>query len=149
AAELGYAALGLTDGADLGGIIRFALEAERQGIRPVIGAELVVDGHPAAFLAMNAEGYRRLAGLVTRARVGEFVGGEPVERERASAGVERSSQSGRRGHPYEEVVVRPRGRPRVTWADVAERSEGLFALTGPATGELAWLVRTGRPEEAA
>ena len=148
AAELGYAALGLTDGADLGGIIRFALEAERQGIRPVIGAELVVDGHPAAFLAMNAEGYRNLAGLVTRARVGEFVGGEPVERERASAGVERSTL-GRRGHPYEEVVVRPRGRPRVTWADVAERSEGLFALTGPATGELAWLVRTGRPEEAA
>ena len=146
-AELGHVALGLTDGADLGGIIRFALEAERQGIRPVVGAELVVDGHPAAFLAMNATGYRNLAGLVTRARVGEFVEVEPSGAVREGARVG-GSRLGRRGHPYGEVVTRPRGRARVTWADVVERSEGLFALTGPASGELAWLVRTGRPEEA-
>ena len=138
AAELGYAALGLTDGADLGGIIRFALEAERQGIRPVIGAELVVDGHPAAFLAMNEEGYRNLAGLVTRARVGA-----PVAPGRALA------RRRERGRPYHEVATRPRGRPWVSWEDVVERNAGLFALTGPASGELAWLIRTGRRVEAA
>jgi len=170
AAALGYGALGLADAADLGGIIRFALEAERQGIRPVIGAELVVDGYPAAFLVVNEEGYRNLAGLVTRARVGRFVegageagggegrGGRGVGG--ASVGVDgrgwgggwsgvSPSVSGRRGRPYGEVVTRRRGRPRVTWGDVAERSAGLIALTGPATGELASLIRARRPEEAA
>ena len=44
AAEYGYAALGLTDLADVGGIIRFTLEAERCGIKPICGAELNVDG---------------------------------------------------------------------------------------------------------
>ncbi|HEX6938781.1 MAG TPA: error-prone DNA polymerase [Longimicrobiales bacterium] len=154
AAELGYAALGLTDMADLGGVIRFVLEAERQGVRPVVGAELVVDGHPAAFLAMNAVGCRNLAGLVTRARVEAFVEGGGARGgvgagELDGEGRVEGVGSGRRGHPYGEVVRRPRGLPRVTWADVVERSEGLIALTGPASGELAWLVRTGRPEEAA
>ena len=41
AAALGYGALGLTDTADLGGIVRFVLEARRQGIKPIIGAELI------------------------------------------------------------------------------------------------------------
>src|SRR5690606_32768323 len=112
AAAYGYPALGLTDTADLGGIIRFALAAVSAGIRPVIGAELVVDGYPAAFLAMTEEGYQNLAGLVTRARVGA------------------------------------RGRPRLTWSELAERSAGLFALTGPASGEIASLIRARRPEEA-
>lgn len=122
AAALGYGALGLTDGADLGGVIRFALEAERQGIRPVVGAELVVDGYPAAFLAMNATGFRNLAGLVTRARVGRLDPGGGT--------------------------TRRRGRPWVSWSDVEARSEGLYALTGPPTGELATLLRERRTDEA-
>ncbi len=72
AAELGYGALGLTDHVDLGGVIRFVLEAKRVGIRPVVGAELVVDGHPAAFLAMDRTGFRNLASLVTRSRMGDW-----------------------------------------------------------------------------
>ena len=43
AAALGYAALGITDCADLGGIVRFTLECRRRELRPVIGIELVVD----------------------------------------------------------------------------------------------------------
>lgn len=113
AAAYGYPALGLTDTADLGGIIRFALAATRAGVRPVIGAELVVDGHPAAFLAMTEEGYHNLAALVTRSRIA------------------------------------PRGRPHLTWSELADRSAGLFALTGPAAGELPHLIRSRRPEEAA
>src|SRR5688500_135987 len=70
AAELGYSALGLTDTSDVGGIIRFTLEAERVGIKPVCGAELNVDGFPTAFLACNQEGYRNLAALITKSRVG-------------------------------------------------------------------------------
>lgn len=125
AAALGYSALGITDTADLGGIVRFILEARRHGVRPVIGVELVVDGYPAAFLARTAEGYRNLAALVTRARSGRL---EAWPRDT--------------GAPV-------RGRPRVTWSDLAERASGLWALTGPASGEIAALLRAQRREDAA
>ncbi|MGE5927269.1 MAG: DNA polymerase III subunit alpha [Gemmatimonadota bacterium] len=119
AAELGYSALGLTDAADLGGTVRFVLEARKRGVKALVGAELEVDGHPVAFLARTAEGYRNLASLVTRARSGPLA-------------------SWRRERPHV-----PRGMPAVRWADVAERSAGLHALTGPAAGRVAVLVRQG------
>ena len=40
AAEQGYPALGVTDSADVGGVIRFTLEAERRGVKPIAGVEL-------------------------------------------------------------------------------------------------------------
>jgi DNA polymerase III, alpha subunit len=107
AAELDYPAIGLTDAADFGGIPRFVLEAERRGVKPIVGAELEVDGHAMAFLVETAEGYRNLAALVTRARVGELAGWE-------------------REHPRTR-----RGRASLTSSQVAERSAGLIALTGP------------------
>ncbi|HEX6068207.1 MAG TPA: error-prone DNA polymerase [Longimicrobiaceae bacterium] len=113
AAEMGYTALALCDDADVGGAIRFALGAEARGVKPILGAQLRVDGRPAAFLARNETGYRNLSGLVTAARLG----GE-------------------------------RGRPGITFAQLAARSEGLHALTGPAAGPLASLVGEGRPLEA-
>ncbi|HSL72559.1 MAG TPA: PHP domain-containing protein, partial [Longimicrobiales bacterium] len=70
AAELGYPALGLTDTADLGGAIRFTLEAERVGVKPIVGAELLVEGYPTVFLARDRAGYCNLAALVTKARMG-------------------------------------------------------------------------------
>ena len=69
AAELGYKSIGITDTADLGGIVRFALEAKRQGVQPIAGVELNVDGYTAAFIARTDEGFRNIASLVTRARV--------------------------------------------------------------------------------
>src|SRR4051812_25717710 len=72
AAELGFSAIGVTDTADLGGIVRFGLEARRQNIKPVVGVELNVDGCTAAFLARDRQGYNNLASLVTRSRVGEL-----------------------------------------------------------------------------
>ncbi|MBV9775261.1 MAG: error-prone DNA polymerase [Gemmatimonadetes bacterium] len=75
----GYAALALTDAADLGGIIRFAQEAELQEIKPVVGAELMVGGYPLALLARDQAGYRNLSALVTRARV-ESRRGKPALR---------------------------------------------------------------------
>src|SRR5690606_38080518 len=50
AAELEMPALALTDAAELGGIVRFALECERQGVRPLVGSELRVEGSPVVLL---------------------------------------------------------------------------------------------------
>lgn len=119
AAALGYGAIALTDTADIGGVVRFARAAEEHGVRPIAGATLHVDGHPLALLAMDETGCRHLAGLVTRARIG----------------------------PGERASV-PRGHPRLDWAAVAERSAGLFLLTGPPSGQLATLLRQGAREEA-
>ena len=128
ARELGYTHLGITDTADLGGIAKFASEAmsdEETPVRPIVGAELVVDGHPAAFLARTAEGYQNLAALVTLARVGQWNAWE------------------------KKAQAKRRGRPQVTWAQVVAHAKDLHALTGPATGDIASLLRAGRDAEAA
>ena len=112
AADLGHHTIGITDTADLGGSVRFALECRRQGIKPVVGVELNVEGRPAAFIAKNAEGFRNIASLVTRSRVGSLRGwvkGQSADR---------------------------RGRPRVSFSEIAERSAGVIALTGPGSGPI-------------
>jgi error-prone DNA polymerase len=171
AAALGYGAVGLTDSADLGGAIRFGLECRRQGIRAVVGAELKVDGHPAAFLARDLEGWRNLAALVTRARIGHWdwwrKDGEDADavtevRERgrgsgphphapgrawAHARSDRR-QPGKVSAPPKQALVR-RGHAGVGWEDVAARSAGLVALTGPPSGEIGFLLHRGRPRDAA
>ncbi|MFL5524045.1 MAG: DNA polymerase III subunit alpha, partial [Gemmatimonadaceae bacterium] len=119
AAALGYGAIGITDTADLGGIVRFGLEARRQNIRPIVGAELNVDGHPVAFLARSREGFNNVASLVTRSRVGEL-------------------STWKKGDGK-----KTRGRPRISWQQVAERSRGMQVLTGPASGPVASCLRNG------
>jgi error-prone DNA polymerase len=144
ARRLGYTHIGITDTADLGGLARFgeaamlpmrdagcadaaqhdALGADpcprcERVVFPIVGAELNVDGKPAAFLARDATGYCNLAALVTAARVGQW-------------------------EQWDKAVQhKHRGRPRVTWAQVAAHNAGLHALTGPASGPLASLVRAG------
>ncbi|MEN8373931.1 MAG: error-prone DNA polymerase [Gemmatimonadota bacterium] len=161
AAALGYDTVGLTDSADLGGAIRFGLECARQGIRAVVGAELKVDGHPAAFLARDLEGWRNLAALVTRARIGHWdwwrKDGEDADAEQhagphAPGRAWAHARSDRRrpgevGAPPKQALVR-RGYAGVSWDDVAERSAGLVALTGPPSGEIGYLLHRGRPHEA-
>jgi error-prone DNA polymerase len=117
AADLGYSALGITDTADVGGIVRAALIAKLRGVKLVAGAELHMDGRPVAFLARNAQGYRNLASLVTASRVGIWKTWD------------------------KDAVATTRGQPNVTWAQVIERSEGLQMLTGPASGTLATLLQ--------
>src|SRR5258708_25571777 len=81
ARRLGYTHLGITDCADLGGIAKFAVEAMapeknpgcaqvsthgplgksscpvcQRPVRPIVGAEIEVDGHPVAFIARNPSG---------------------------------------------------------------------------------------------
>jgi error-prone DNA polymerase len=162
AAELGYSALALTDTTDLGGAIRFTLEAERVGIKPIVGAELLIEGHPTVLLAIDAVGYRNLAALVTRSRVGQLHSWSlenPVARrpspERPNArtpGHLSSAPLNRdRGHDLSKryaVELPSRGEPRVSFQEMAAHSQGVFCLTGPSAGELATYVRTGRTSEA-
>ncbi len=146
ARALGYSHLGITDTADLGGIAKFAVEAMsplkdpmcrgadehtdepcvvcQYPVRPIVGAELNVDGHPAAFLARTAKGYQNLSALVTLSRVGQW-----DEWEKKTQG-------------------KRRGRPKVTWAQLAAHATDLHALTGPASGALASLLRAGHASDA-
>jgi error-prone DNA polymerase len=163
AAQLGYAALGLTDTADVGGMIRFTLAAERAGIRPIGGVELKVDGHPMALLARDAEGYRNIAALVTKSRIGAVarwndsrVVPAPAH-EHANAPAPgfvpeiRRRRENDRGVNLERKYAVPlpeRGRAALTFDDLIDHASGVWCLTGPATGELATLVRTERRSEA-
>jgi len=124
AAELGYGAIGITDTADLGGVVRAKVAADEHGIKLIVGTELRVDGRPMAFLARDIDGCRNLASLITHARVGSIESWLPTSRQRK------------------------RGMPSVPWSYVADHAEGLHLLTGPASGTLAHLVREGRREEA-
>src|SRR5687767_7198704 len=119
AADLGYGSIGITDTADLGGIVRFALEAKRQGVRPIAGAEVNVEGFPVGLIARTAEGFRNIASLVTRARVHSDL-----------------------RHWTKGQNAKLRGRPRVSWKDVAERSAGVHVLTGPASGPIAARIQS-------
>ena len=141
ARQLGYDSLGVTDTADLGAVPRFVTEARtvardpecrlaaehnddpcpicERPIRPIVGAELNIDGHPAALLVRDERGCRNLAALITCARVGTW-----RQWDKAAQG-------------------KRRGRPQVTWPQVADRSEGLHALTGPASGEIMSCLRAG------
>ena len=122
AAELGYHSLAITDTADLGGIVRFGVACREAGIQPIVGAELVVDGKPLAVLARNEIGYCHVAALVTLSRSGDL----------ATASASRPS----------------RGKPRLTWQQLAERSEGLHLLTGPSSGRIASMLRRGKRDDA-
>ncbi|GAC1652746.1 MAG: error-prone DNA polymerase [Gemmatimonadaceae bacterium] len=141
AKRLGYAALGVTDTADLGGIVRFAVEAQavtrdpgcpralqhdaapcpgcERPLRPIVGAEFVVEGGPVAVLARDAEGFRNIAALVTRSRVGGWEAWDKA------------------------TQARRRGRPTLSWTQLAERSAGMHLLTGPPSSPLPSFVRQG------
>ncbi|MGI8545917.1 MAG: DNA polymerase III subunit alpha [Gemmatimonadaceae bacterium] len=124
AAVLGYSTIGITDAADLGAVARAKVEADKQGIKLIVGAELRVDGKPLALIARDSIGCRNLASLITRSRVGALSNWVP---------------SNKRGG---------RGMPNVPWSYVAERAEGLHLLTGPASGRIAALLRDGNRDDA-
>src|SRR2546423_12951851 len=97
AASLGYSALGITDTADPGGIIRFALEARRPDLKAIVGAELNIDGYPVAFLARDKIGFNNVASPVTISRDGEL-------------------------SPWQQGDgTKTRGRPRLCWQQGWER----------------------------
>ena len=71
AAELGYDAVALVDRDGLAGAPRFFKAAKARGIRPLVGAELSLDGGGVLPLLVETQrGYRNLSRLVTRMKDG-------------------------------------------------------------------------------
>lgn len=124
AAELGLPAVALTDRSGVYGAPRFFKAARAAGIRPLVGAEVVLaeddgakaparstrreaaqralEGHRLLLLVENQQGYRNLCKLLTAAARG-----------------------------------RPKGDARATWDDIRDHAEGLHCLTGGHEGKLA------------
>jgi error-prone DNA polymerase len=69
AAELGYAALAITDMNSLAGVVRAHVAAKAVGLKLLIGAEITPDDAPPVLLyAPTLAAYRRLSQLITRGR---------------------------------------------------------------------------------
>ena len=69
AAELGYAALAVTDRNSLAGVVRAHVAAKETGLKLVIGAEITpVDAPPVVLWATDRAAYGRLARLITCGR---------------------------------------------------------------------------------
>ena len=121
AAELGLAALALSDRNGLQGMVRAHVEAKRLGFPLLVGAELAVAdlgrGRPGwlTLLALDREGYANLCRLITSAH-----GGDPA-----------TASAGRRDPEAVRVAQRLLG----------ERAGGLFALYGGHDGEAAAQLR--------
>ncbi|UCC48471.1 MAG: DNA polymerase III subunit alpha [Gemmatimonadota bacterium] len=170
AVELGIRAVALTDHDDLGGAVRFSRAAREAGLEAIVGAELTIvppedaAGPPShlTLLARTAEGYANLSELVTRGRSGTagtlascratragMCDGPPRSKcPLAAPAVPSLSRKGARPESTSRAAITnswapDRGRPRVTWEDLAELGAGVFALTGCPQGELARRVRAG------
>ena len=77
AAQLGYAALAITDECSVAGVVRAHVAARDHGLKLIIGSEFrLEDGLRCVLLAQDREGYGRLCRLITRgrraARKGEY-----------------------------------------------------------------------------
>jgi error-prone DNA polymerase len=69
AAELGYAALAITDRHSLAGVVQAHAAARQVGLKLLIGAEILpLDASPVVLLATNRAAYGRLARLLTLGR---------------------------------------------------------------------------------
>jgi len=71
AAASGQPALALTDLHGLYGAVRFARACRREGVRPVFGVTVLLEGHPLVLLAQDSEGYRNLCELLSVAHAAE------------------------------------------------------------------------------
>jgi error-prone DNA polymerase len=113
AARLGYSALGLGDRDGVYGAPRFFRAAKDAGIRPLVGAEVVLESGEGLYLLVeNRTGYKNLCRLLTRAKLGQDTAGA-----RQDAG------------PW--VGKRAAG---VSLADLVPHVEGLFCLAGGTSG---------------
>jgi len=109
AAELGYAALALTDHNGLYGSMAFAQAARPCGVQAVTGAEVtLLDGSHVTLLAETPSGYANLCRLITEAHLGRD----------------------------------DRRDPRLDFASLEARHEGLIVLSGCRVGILPTLLRS-------
>ncbi len=102
AAELGHAALALTDHNSVSGSMELAQVAEDAGVRAIHGAEIdLEDGRHLTLLVRNARGWRNLCRILTHAHAGT----------REGSGRERTE-------------------PSVALQTVLDHAEGIVCLTG-------------------
>ena len=88
AAELGYAALALTDECSLAGVVRAHRTAKETGLSLLVGTELVLDPSTRVVLiATDRAAYGRLSALITRARRGAEKGSYRLGSEDLGEGV--------------------------------------------------------------
>jgi len=126
AAKDGQPALGITDLNNLFGAIKFYKEARGKGVKPVIGAEVILEGLGAdatatsriVLLVQNKQGYLNLSELIARA--------------------------------YTQNVVKAQAVVKMAW--LKELNEGLIALSGAQAGPVGQALVQGdqtRAHEAA
>ncbi|MDQ4059003.1 MAG: DNA polymerase III subunit alpha [Actinomycetota bacterium] len=125
AARRGFEAIALTDHDSLLGAVRFTRAARKAGIKPLYGAELTL---------------------------------EQEQRGAGSAGPQESHVTllARNATGYGNLcrliskahLTNQRGSPRIDYADLVERAEGLFVLSGCERGPIARLAASGRVEKA-
>ncbi len=122
AVELGYSTLAVTDRDGLYGAMEFARDAAAGGVRPIIGADVTLQGgYQLVLLAETREGYANLCQLLSQARLAE-------------------AQDG----------IRPEiPNPQIPLQALAQHTRGLIALSGDEHGEVPALVAAGRWERAA
>lgn len=121
-ARLGQPALALTDTHSIAGAVQFARACKTQGIKPLFGATLYVDGYPLVLLAANREGYATLCDLLTLAHQDQS--------DQETRGVNSEVSSG------------------ISSNDLRERNGGLICLTGDRFGCLSQLVQKQDYREA-
>ena len=151
AVQDGQAAIAVTDFNNLFGAIKFYREARGKGVKPIIGAEIVLEGlgaDPAALtrmvlLVQNKQGYLNLSELITRAHTQHVVKGLAVVKfawlRECSEGL--IALSGAQAGPV--------GGPLVQ-GDVARAHEAALQLAGVFPHRLYLeLQRVGRADDAA
>ncbi|KAF0191574.1 MAG: error-prone DNA polymerase [Gammaproteobacteria bacterium] len=88
AAELGCAALAITDECSLAGVVRAHVAAKQAGLKLIIGSEFqLIDGPRFVLLATNRHGYGNLSAVITRARRAARKGGYSLCRADLADGV--------------------------------------------------------------
>ncbi|MGH8672456.1 MAG: PHP domain-containing protein, partial [Burkholderiales bacterium] len=89
AADLGYAALAITDECSLAGVVRAHTAAKGSGIDFIVGSEITLaDGPRLVLLAADRAGYGNLCELITKARRAAAKGGYRLERRDLDPGLE-------------------------------------------------------------
>ena len=71
AAQVGMPALGITDAGGVYGTVKFAEACRQLHVKPILGAEIEVDGKPLAMLARNQNGWSNLCRIASHAHKGQ------------------------------------------------------------------------------
>ncbi|MFN0125673.1 MAG: DNA polymerase IV [Verrucomicrobiales bacterium] len=135
AAQHGLPAVALTDTGNLHGVVAFAQAARQAGVKPLIGAEVRVEGHPLLLYVENSRGYNHLCQLLSRlnesgdaAARGEGEG----EGEEEGAGVGGEGEGGGRSGGRAPSVAARQYRS-LTRDEVGARAGGLVAVGADAS----------------